>query len=154
MPDNTAPLRKAIIRTFTRKHNLQLHASALTFIAEALQNHDMLDKPDQWEEALESLAKGYIESEHYGAGAGAAQASSSLVTRAALEAVYQQMVVAENTAVYNHHDHDSMVYDESGSAIHQFLDHEKPDPHNHFKVIGSYDMPRLRFDYSRKAFEK
>ncbi len=170
MPDVTAPLRKAIIRVFTRKYNLQLHASALGFIADVFYQHGMLHSPQDWEEGLEHLAKQYIDSEHYsgtttaGAMAAASSSSSSLVTAEALEAVYQKMILADTNGHSSsvagpssssrrdlHHDEDSL--EDSSYVHHTILEHEKVDPNRHFQVIDAFQLPRTRWDPARKTFE-
>lgn len=65
MPDVTAPLRKTIVHIFTRKYNLQLHASALEFIHQVLHDHNLLKYQDEWDEAIEELAKGFINGEQH-----------------------------------------------------------------------------------------
>lgn len=58
-----AALRRLILRVFTRKYGLALHASAIAFIHATLQSHGLLDNGnDECAEAIEWLAKGLIES--------------------------------------------------------------------------------------------
>lgn len=56
-------LRKSILRIFTHKYSLQLHSSALSFIAGTLSSHGLLDQPDEWDDAIEALASGIVENE-------------------------------------------------------------------------------------------
>lgn len=65
MPNVTAPLRKAIVHIFTRKYNLQLHTSALEFIHHVLDDHHLLNDEDEWDEAIEELAKGFINGDQH-----------------------------------------------------------------------------------------
>lgn len=53
-------LRKAIIRIFSKKYGLQLHSSAISFIRLTLDSHGL--EESEWDEALEWLAKGLVES--------------------------------------------------------------------------------------------
>lgn len=56
-------LRKAILKIFTHKYSLQLHSSALSFIAGTLDSHGLLDQPEEWNEAIDALAMGIVENE-------------------------------------------------------------------------------------------
>ncbi|KDN43322.1 hypothetical protein K437DRAFT_225693 [Tilletiaria anomala UBC 951] len=167
MPDITAPLRKSIVRIFTRKYNLQLHASALTFIAEAFDHHGLNHKQSQWDDAIEFLAKEFINGEQYKEGSEGKSGfslssgwSSSLVTRAALEAVYQQMMVSEENGNATAASGGNRFEGAQNGTIEYTHDGEKlsegagPDPANYFKVVGAFDMPRNVFDPHRKNFDK
>ncbi|PWN52289.1 DNA polymerase epsilon, subunit B [Violaceomyces palustris] len=145
-------LRKSILKVFTKKYSLQLDSSAISFIAQTLDSHGLLDQPDEWEDAIEALAGGIVEAEATG---GKLSLSGSVVTQAALEKVYAQLVVEDSAAGtetaesrqdpqshnYLHHHHD-------------ITDGERPNPEKYFNVVDAFKMPRVVFDQKRKVFEK
>ena len=55
-------LRRTILRILSRKYGMQLHSSAISFIHSTLQSHGLLEDPNEWDEAIEWLAKGLVES--------------------------------------------------------------------------------------------
>jgi hypothetical protein len=59
-PEVSMDLRKTIIRIFSKKYGLQLHSSAISFIRLTLDSHGLDES--EWDEALEWLAKGLVES--------------------------------------------------------------------------------------------
>ncbi|KAK0551435.1 DNA-directed DNA polymerase epsilon, subunit B, partial [Tilletia horrida] len=131
----TTDLRRIIVKIFTRKYNLQLHTSALNFIASTLEAHGLLEQPEEWEDALEALAKELVDGE---AGDGG---SSSMVTQSALERVYARLV-AQETSASNLTAHDPLT------------EGEKVDPARYFSVVDAFKMPKIRFDQHRKVFER
>jgi DNA polymerase epsilon subunit 2 len=147
-------LRRIILRIFSKKYGLQLHSSAISFIHTTLESHGLLQDEDEWAEAIEWLAKGLVES------AGKDEqgetgndncghigmlifflsfAGSSIVTRAALEQVYQQLLLADS------------VKDDSHEHI---LEGEVVDPNRYFHVVDAFKMPKTIFDQRRKVFER
>lgn len=54
-------MRRLILRIFTKKYGLALHASAVTFIYTTLQSHELTDSSEECAEAIEWLARGLIE---------------------------------------------------------------------------------------------
>ncbi|KAK0521797.1 DNA-directed DNA polymerase epsilon, subunit B [Tilletia horrida] len=131
----TPDLRRVIVKIFTRKYNLQLHTSALHFIASTLDAHGLLDQPDEWADALEALAKELVDGEVGDGGSG------SMVTQTALERVYARLV-AQETSASTLEAHDPLT---EGETV---------DPARYFHVIDAFKMPRIRFDQHRKTFER
>jgi DNA polymerase epsilon subunit 2 len=141
-------LRRSIIRTFSKQYGLTLHASAIAFIHDTLSRHGLLESPDDWAEAIQWLAKGLTEDVGKGMGGGSGGAEnlaegSSIVTRAALEKVYQQLLL-EDTASRG-------VHDVGMSDVHTG---EAADPERYFHVIDAFRMPKTIFNERRKAFEQ
>jgi hypothetical protein len=64
---------------------------------------------------------------------------SSIVTRAALEQVYQQLLLADS------------VKDDSHEHL---FDGETVDPNRYFHVIDAFKMPKVVFNHRRKVFER
>ncbi|UZJ52846.1 hypothetical protein CBS101457_002166 [Exobasidium rhododendri] len=126
-------LRRIIIRIFSKKYGLQLHSSALSFIHVTLESHGLLQVEDEWAEAIEWLAKGLVEI------AGKDDQGSSIVTRAALEHVYQQLLLADSV---------------KDDAHEHFLEGEVVDPKRYFHVVDAFQMPKTIFDQRRKVFER
>ncbi|KAN0061752.1 DNA-directed DNA polymerase epsilon, subunit B [Thecaphora frezii] len=139
-------LRRAIIRIFTKKHNLQLHSSAIVFVAQTLHSHGLLQQPQEWDDAIEALATGILDAEASGA---EANLSSSVVTQEALQRVYEQLCIADSAATNLSSGSNGVSH-----AIHDLTDGERPDPHRHFHVIDAFSMPRHVFDPQRKVFER
>ncbi|KAI3479907.1 hypothetical protein L1887_58056 [Cichorium endivia] len=163
-------LRRTILRVFTTKHSLQLHSSAITFIASTLAEHGLLDQPLEWEEAIDALAQGVVDNQadldpHAPSGsrsalqartaahaADDADAGTDVVTAAALEKVYSRLVVADSAA----HTQPSSMSAAAGGAHrhpHELTDGELPDPHRYFGVHSALSQPKLAFDPIRKVFE-
>lgn len=59
-------LRRTILRIFSKKYGLALHASALSFIHETLVSHGLVSSESESTDALEWLAKGLIDSKEEG----------------------------------------------------------------------------------------
>jgi hypothetical protein len=55
-------LRRTILLMFSKKYGLQLHSSAISFIHVTLESHGLLQDESEWEEAIEWLAKGLVDS--------------------------------------------------------------------------------------------
>ncbi|PWZ02294.1 DNA polymerase epsilon, subunit B [Testicularia cyperi] len=154
-PVTTPELRRCILRIFTTKHALQLHSSAIAFITSTLASHGLLDQPHEWEEAIEALASGIVESQAEADVEGtSSSASSEVVTAAALEKVYSALVVAES-AVQTRAGGPSTSHG-AGTLHHhhELTDGEKPDPDRYFAVVDAFKQPKLSFDASRKVFER
>lgn len=126
-------LRRSIIWIFTKKYGLQLHSSAISFIQVTLEAHGYLQDESEWANAIEWLAKGLVES------AGKGEQGSSIVTRAALEHVYQQLLLEDtpNEGIKEH-----------------FIDGEVVDPTRYFHIIDAFNMPKTTFNAKRKVFER
>ncbi|CAO1620088.1 unnamed protein product [Parajaminaea phylloscopi] len=153
----TPQLRKLVLQTFTKKYSLQLHASALTFIATTLADHELLhvdfqDAEDQQrqQEAIEVLAKGCLDLsvlEEADAGPG------SIVTAKQLQHVYAQLVADGNTG--SAVDRLGGAGDDSGHHHDSILDGEEvPPPDRWFDVIDAFEMPTVRWDAIAKTFVK
>lgn len=169
-------LRRTILRVFTTKHSLQLHSSAITFITSTLAEHGLLEQPLEWEEAIDALAQGIVEGQSeidpqassLARAASTAQngsrrqggededaAPTEVVTAAALEKVYSQLVVADSAAHTTHNSATSAAI--AGNGVHrhphELTDGELPDPHRYFGVHSAFSQPKLVFDPIRKVFE-
>lgn len=123
-------LRRTIIRIFNKQYGLTLHSSAVAFIHSTLESHGLLDDPTQWNEAIQWLAKGLTNTSSEG---------PSIVTRTALEKVYQQLLL-EDTA--------QEVQDTQDGQM------DVIDPDRYFQAMNVFDMPKIVFDERRKMFEK
>ncbi|EPQ28615.1 uncharacterized protein PFL1_03918 [Pseudozyma flocculosa PF-1] len=150
MPDVaiSPALRRTILRVFTKKHNLQLHSSAVAFIAHTLDSHGLIDQPEEWDDAIEALATGILEAEASGADPGV---SSSVVTQEALKHVYDQLCMADSAGGAAGA---STTATTISQAIHDLTEGERPNPDRYFHVINAFDMPRVVFDPQRKVFER
>lgn len=61
------------------------------------------------------------------------------MTRAALEQIYQQLLLADSA---------------KDEVQHHFVDGELADPNRYFHVIDAFRMPRTIFNQQRKVFER
>ncbi|SYW86266.1 uncharacterized protein UBRO2_05986 [Ustilago bromivora] len=106
-------LRRMILWVFTTKRSLQLHLSAINFITSTLAQHDLLDRPFEWEEAIDALAQGIVDGQSdvdphssRGATCGGSQnvdngqdtGPSDVATAAALKKFYSRLVVASSAS--------------------------------------------------------
>lgn len=139
----SAALRKAILRIFTRKHGLQLHSSSLSFIQSSLAAHDLLDKPEEWTDALEALAKGVDDLTDLEV-AGASGALPSVVTPQVLEAVYERLVVADSVT-----DATDAANRGIANGAHDLVAGELADPQRHFHIIDAFHVPRWNWSHGR-----
>lgn len=146
-------LRRQILRIFTTKHGLQLHSSAISFIASTLATHGLLDEPLEWSDAIEALAKGIVDNQTNTDGPSSAEVStaSDLVTAASLEKVYSALVVADSAV--------RPSASEAGPSRpaqnhHELTEGELPDPDRYFAVVDAFAQPKLTFDPHRKVFER
>lgn len=149
-------LRKFVIQTFTKKYSLQLHASALTFIAATLSEHDLLhvapgdaEEVTKQRDAVEILAKGCLDLtvlEEAGASEG------SIVTAKQLQHVYSQLVADGNTVASAPN---AINRDGSAGSGHELIvEEEAPPPGRWFDVIDAFDLPRIQWDSVTKTFVK
>lgn len=124
-------LRRTIIRIFNKQYGLTLHASAVAFIHSTLESHGLLQDPTQWNEAIQWLAKGLNNSSTEG---------PSIVTRAALEKVYQQLLLEDTAQEVQGETQDGRI--------------DMIDPDKYFHPLDVFKMPKIIFDERRKIFEK
>ena len=159
MPASTATpldakLRKLIVQIFTKKYSLQLHASSLAFIAQTLDNHDLLhavtsiEEQEAQKEAIEVLAKGCLDLGVLEEGNGGG--SSSMVTASQLQHVYQQLV-AQGPAATSSDGFDAGVSHLGDSILDE---DEAPPPQRFFDIIDAFEMPRVEWDPVAKTFAK
>lgn len=157
-------IRKLVLQTFTKKYSLQLHASALTFIASTLDSHDLLyvvagddELESAQREAIEVLAKGCLDLgvlEEAGGGAG------SIVTAKQLQHVYEQLVAdgqqgEASTSAAAAAAAAMMDPDISRTQYESILNEEgAPPPDRWFDVVDSFAMPRVQWDSVAKTFVK
>lgn len=137
-------LRRLILRLFSRKYGLQLHASAIAFIVETLEEHGLLHDETVWQESIEALAKGVVDDLARGEGNG------SIVTRTALERVYESLLVADTAASATQIER----LQNDATSRDPLTYGEKADPHRFFHVIDSFALPKIIFDERRKVFER
>lgn len=151
-----------MLQTFTKKYSLQLHASALTFIAATLDEHELLHVTpgdDELEaaqrEAVEVLAKGCLDLgvlEEAGGGA------SSIVTAKQLQHVYSQLVADGQQAGSGSSTGIAAAVidpDISRTQYESILNEEgAPPPDRWFDVVDSFAMPRVQWDSVAKTFVK
>lgn len=132
-------LRRTILRIFNKQYGLTLHSSAITFIYQTLEQHGLLQNPDDWNEAIQWLAKGLVDN---------ASEGPSMVTKTALEKVYQKLLL-EDTAK------GSLAEGEMGGAGMNGEEMEElVDPDDYFHPLNVFEMPKIIFDERRKMFEK
>ncbi|MCO5589717.1 hypothetical protein L7F22_043685 [Adiantum nelumboides] len=124
-------LRRTIIRIFNKQYGLTLHSSAVAFIHSTLESHGLLEDPTQWNEAIQWLAKGLNNSSTEG---------PSIVTRAALEKVYQQLLLEDTAQEVQGQTQDGRL--------------DVIDPDQYFHPLNVFEMPKIVFDERRKMFEK
>lgn len=150
----TPQLRKLVLQTFTKKYSLQLHASALAFIATTLAEHDLLHVPlgdveleESQREAIEVLAKGCLDLSVIEE---AESGSGSIVTAKQLHQVYSQLVADGTSATTSgdthspHAGHHESILDDEGA----------PPLDRWFDVVDSFQLPRVQWDSVARTFVK
>ncbi|WFD00727.1 DNA-directed DNA polymerase [Malassezia yamatoensis] len=136
-----ADVRKIILRSFTKKHHLQLRSDAVQFVYETVKSHGMLEDMNMVTEAVDALAQALVD--QHASGAQALQIDSFVVTSEILQKTYDRLVVesAESQGMPTHL--------QSTSVIHG----DAPDRERFFHVVDAFRMPRLRFSGLRKVFQ-
>lgn len=159
-------LRRLVIQTFTKKYSLQLHASSLSFIAQTLAEHDLLDVSpaagssaedvEAQTEAIEVLAKGCLDLgvlEEASTSGG-----SSMITAAHLKHVYSQLVAegqggpssGAGVTGGNASHHSGAPAPTPADAF--LTEDEAPPPQRWFDVIDAFQMPKVEWDPVSKTF--
>lgn len=72
---------------------------------------------------------------------GLASPGSSIVTRAALEKVYQQLLLEDSAS-------------QTGAHLDPLMEGETVEPERYFHAVDAFKMPRTVFDERRKVFER
>lgn len=130
-------VRRAILRSFTTRHHLQMRADAVQFVYATLHAHGLLEAREAWTEAVDALARALVE--QHVSGARLADFDGQVVTAAVLEVIYQQMVGASANGASN------AASDAPG---------DMPSVARHVHVCDAFAQPRTVFHASRKVFER
>ncbi|KAL4402767.1 DNA-directed DNA polymerase epsilon, subunit B [Malassezia pachydermatis] len=130
-------VRRTILRAFTKKRHLQLQSDAVQFIFSTLEEHDLLRDPDATQEAIEALA-GALVDQHV-AGAQIAGFDGHVVTGAALQKVYDQLLVE--------------AADDGQPSTQALTQGDTPEVQRFFAVCDAFSQPWIRFHGGRKVFE-
>lgn len=153
-------LRKLVLQTFTKKYSLQLHASALSFIADTLAEHELLhvvqeddDQVTAQREAIEVLAKGCLDLGVLEEAGGGGPSAASIITAKQLQHVYSQLIADGQTAGGSsdisyggnghHHAGDSILDEEGVPPAERWMD-----------VIDAFEMPRVQWDPVNKTYAR
>ncbi|WFD32012.1 DNA-directed DNA polymerase [Malassezia sp. CBS 17886] len=135
-----ADVRRMILRSFTKKHHLQLRSDAVSFVYTTLQAHGLLADAASAAEAVDVLVNALIEQHVAGLHAGG---DEMVVTSAALQKVYDQLLVESADAQHG----------ESASAA-RVTHGEQPALEKYFSVCDAFRQPRIVFHPLRKVFER
>lgn len=136
-------VRRVILRTFTRKHHLQLRADAVQFVYGTLRAHDLLGDEGVMTEAVEALATALVE--QHVSGAQGAHVDGLVVTAEILRRTYDRLVVESAD--------DAGGGGGGGGAAAPVTHGDAPGLERYFAVVDAFSMPRLVFSGARKVFE-
>ncbi len=141
-PKSNSTTRNQILKIFSTKYSLTLPTSSLLYIESILSSHSLDDDPEELLSGIELWAKEYLKGED----------PSPLVGLEGLKRAYESLQVKTSVDEYNGngHRHENGAQD----LLDGVIDPMEVNPEAHFKVVGAFEMPGIRFDPVRGTFVK